>query len=97
MWTNKVAVFQWMKKLGNPTQPKAEKKSRRRIMADGFNVTMKYKDGTGEVEIPGKKTSQSTHERGPYRLKANDGGKRNVEYDSQSHRECVGTRTQGTS
>ncbi|KAF1772870.1 hypothetical protein GQ600_8733 [Phytophthora cactorum] len=95
MWTNKVAVFQWMKKLGNPTEGREE--NRRRIMADGFNVTMKYKDGTGEVEIPGTDNSQSTHERGPYRLKANDGGKRNVEYDSQSHRECVGARTQGTS
>ncbi|ETP25160.1 hypothetical protein F441_01957 [Phytophthora nicotianae CJ01A1] len=49
IWITKVSFFQTFFK---PTQPNTEKKSRTRIMADGFNVTMKYKDGTGVVEIP---------------------------------------------
>ncbi|KAG7388237.1 hypothetical protein PHYPSEUDO_012895 [Phytophthora pseudosyringae] len=58
-WMHDAPAFQLIKKLfckPSATQNDSasyEKKSSTRIMADGFNVTIKYKDGTGEVDIPG--------------------------------------------
>ncbi|KAI9980869.1 hypothetical protein PInf_010206 [Phytophthora infestans] len=50
---SKVPAFEFVRQhMCKPTQPHSKKKSKKSVMADGINVTMKYKDGTGEVEIP---------------------------------------------